>query len=364
MKKLFALSILLINLIENSHAQGCVAVRSGGAVCTRAQADSLNKGYWQLNLNYRYFKSFRHYVGTTEQKERVENETDVRNWSHSVNITLLRQLNLRWSVLVDIPVISNIRSSKYEHYGNTSTNPNARRSTRSFGLGDIRIAANYWLLNPLTAHRGNLQLGTGIKFATGDYRYQDYFWRNDTTAILGPVDQSIQLGDGGTGITMEANGYYNFTPQWGIYGNLYYLINPREQNGTSTARGGTPTATALKYTTSSMSVPDQYLARIGANLTKGAFNASAGLRLEGIPSSDLIGGDKGFRRPGYIISAEPGISYMTAKANFFATVPVALVRNRTKSYADKLRTSAEGIEVHGDAAFADYLINIGMNFHF
>jgi hypothetical protein len=55
---------------------------------------------------------------------------------------------------------------------------------------------------------------------------------------------------------------------------------------------------------------------------------------------------------------------MTAKANFFATVPVALVRNRTKSYADKLRTSAEGIEVHGDAAFADYLINIGMNFHF
>jgi hypothetical protein len=32
---------------------------------------------------------------------------------------------------------------------------------------------------------------------------------------------------------------------------------------------------------------------------------SGGIRIEGLPSSDLIGGDRGFRRPGYIISAEP-----------------------------------------------------------
>jgi hypothetical protein len=181
---------------------------------------------------------------------------------------------------------------------------------------------------------------------------------------LGPVDQSIQLGDGGTGLTAELNGYYNFTPKWGVYGNLYYLINPREQNGISTARGGTPTATALKYSTSTMSVPDQYLARGGANFSFHHFNASAGLRIEGVPSSDLIGGDKGFRRPGYAISAEPGLSYMSAGKTFFATIPIALMRNRTQSYSDKLRSSTEGILVHGDAAFADYLINIGMNIRF
>ncbi len=33
----------------------------------------------------------------------------------------------------------------YEHYGNASTSPNARRVTRSFGLGDIRLAANRWM---------------------------------------------------------------------------------------------------------------------------------------------------------------------------------------------------------------------------
>ncbi|HEY5393165.1 MAG TPA: hypothetical protein VIJ57_13665 [Hanamia sp.] len=32
--------------------------------------------------------------------------------------------------------------------------------------------------------------------------------------------------------------------------------------------------------------------------------------LEGIPVYDLIWGSEGFRRPGYIISAEPGITYM------------------------------------------------------
>ena len=31
--------------------------------------------------------------------------------------------------------------------------------------------------------------------------------------MIGPVDQSIQLGDGGTGITVELNGFYNFSHQ-------------------------------------------------------------------------------------------------------------------------------------------------------
>ena len=50
--------------------------------------------------------------------------------------------------------------------------------------------------------------------------------------VLGPVDQSIQLGDGGTGFSTEMNAYYNFSKHLSVYGNLYYLLNPREQNGT------------------------------------------------------------------------------------------------------------------------------------
>jgi hypothetical protein len=45
-------------------------------------------------------------------------------------------------------------------------------------------------------------------------------------------------------------------------------------------------------------------------------------------------------------------------------VPVALVRNRTQSIPDKETTAETGIYKQGDAAFADYVINVGMNIQF
>lgn len=369
MNKKFFTRIILVALCAvctEANGQGCVAVRSNGNTsCAIGVGHTENSKGWTLNENTRYFRSYKHFVGAEEQKERVENGTEVINHSMSLDFTLTRQLNKYWSIAVNLPIISNVRSSMYEHYGNNSTHPMARNSTRTFGLGDIRFTAYRWLLDPAKHHKGNIQLGLGLKLPTGDYRYQDYFHKpgaggRDST-VLGPVDQSIQLGDGGTGISVEINAYRNIGHQWGLYGNFYYLINPREQNGVSTSRGGTTTAVAMQYFTSTMSVPDQFMARAGASFMKGKFSFAAGARIEGIPSSDLIGGDKGFRRPGFIISAEPVVSYMTKKWNIYFSVPVALERNRTKSYSDKIRSSATGTDVHGDAAFADYLINAGFS---
>jgi hypothetical protein len=361
-KYLIAIIILSVSLTE-ANAQGCVAIRSTGATCTRQGADHVNTKGWQLNTSYRYFKSFRHFVGEEEQKERMENNTEVINWSNSVTFSLVRHLNSRWSLAVDVPVIMFKRSSLYEHGGNNG-GADARHNTRSFGLGDIRVAAYRWLLDPVKHMKANVQVGLGLKLATGDYQYQDFFVKADGTKVLGPVDQSIQLGDGGTGFTAEANAYYNFSDKVGVYSNLYYLLNPREQNGTSTARGAAPSATALAYNTSTMSVADQFMARAGGNLNFGKFAASAGMRVEGIPAKDLVGGNGGFRRPGYVISVEPGLSYTGKKVTVFATVPWAVERNRTQSAGDKLRTQVTGVYAHGDAAFADYSINLGASFKF
>jgi hypothetical protein len=111
----------------------------------------------------------------------------------------------------------------------------------------------------------NLQLGLGIKLPTGDYDFKDKFHITDSTTRLGPVDQSIQPGDGGTGFTVEANTFYNFSHHFGLYGNFYYLINPREQNGVSNARGGEPSPQTMQIGSDVMSVPDQMLARAGFN---------------------------------------------------------------------------------------------------
>ncbi|MGB8194849.1 MAG: hypothetical protein WCF67_23140 [Chitinophagaceae bacterium] len=363
MRKYLAIIILLSIVTIEASAQGCVAIRSTGASCTRQSLDSATAKGWQLNTSYRYFRSFRHFVAKEEQKERLENNTEVINWSHSVTFSLVRNLNSRWSLGIDVPVISNKRSSLYEHGGNAA-GESARHNTSSFGLGDVRLVAYRWLLDPAKNMKGNIQLGLGLKLATGDYQYQDFFVKADGSKVLGPVDQSIQLGDGGTGFTAEVNTYFNFTHTIGVYGNFYYLFNPREQNGTSTARGGAPSATALAYNTSTMSVPDQFMVRMGGNVMFNRFAASAGVRVEGIPSKDLIGGSGGFRRPGYVVSIEPGVNYTMKKATIFATVPVAIERNRTQSTGDEARTVATGIYAHGDAAFADYLVNVGVSFKF
>ena len=358
--KFFAIGIFLL-IIGNtaSNAQGCVAIRSAGGMCMANHlGGEQDNSKWSLNVNNRYFKSYKHFRGLHEEKERVEKNTEVINHTNTTDITLNRTLNKRWSLFFDLPVISNARSSLYEHDGKT------RHSTRSFGIGDIRFGAYAWLLNPDKMGKGNVQLGVGIKLPTGDYKYQDYFYKNDSTEVLGPVDQSIQLGDGGTGFTTELNAYYNFNKTIGAYANFYYLFNPREQNGTSTARGGIIFTTNLRNGINVMSVHDQYMWRAGGNFNFKKIVASAGMRMECVPSDDLIGGSSGFRRPGYVISAEPGLTYIGKKVNLYTFVPIAITRNRTPSYADKIQTQKTGRRTIGDAAFADYAINIGATFKF
>ncbi|MDN3603522.1 hypothetical protein QWZ00_10380 [Belliella kenyensis] len=74
---------------------------------------------------------------------------------------------------------------------------------------------------------------------------------------------------------------------------------------------------------------------------------------------DLLGASDGFRRPGYIISVEPGVSYMLGNFTTTVNVPIALVRNRTRSLTD-IADSTPDNRRHGDAAFADYLINVNL----
>jgi hypothetical protein len=82
--------------------------------------------------------------------------------------------------------------------------------------------------------------------------------------------------------------------------------------------------------------------------------------VEGIPVNDLVGGSGDFRRPGFVVSAEPTVSYSLHKVNLFASMPFALVRNRLQSVTDQENSTKYSRFVRGDAAFADYVINLGI----
>ncbi len=360
MKQIFSilLSAGLIIIISNkAAAQGCIAIRTtGGSLCTMQHPDDekTTSDQWQLNLGYRYFNSFRHYIGTKEQKQRLEQHTQVINNVSTLDLSIARNITHRLSFVIGFPILANSRSQR-ANFGNKD-----RYETHSFGIGDAHITVYRWMLDPDKSHKGNFQIGLGIKLPTGDDKYQDYFPVNDSTKQLRTVDQSIQLGDGGTGIITEVNGFYNFSPLFGMYGNVYYLFNPREQNGVPTYRSNINEAI--------MSVADQYMARLGFNYGfKGSLkklSVALGGRLEGIPVHDVIGGSEGFRRPGYIVSVEPGINISLKKSNIYLQVPVALVRCRTQSVPDKESTLQTGVYKQGDAAFADYLINVGYSIKF
>jgi hypothetical protein len=45
-------------------------------------------------------------------------------------------------------------------------------------------------------------------------------------------------------------------------------------------------------------------------------------------------------------------------------VPIAIVRDRTQSVPDKITTALTGVYTHGDAAFANCVVNIGANIRF
>ena len=359
-------AFLIVNSL-NVYAQGCVAIKGSGSSCMLTHPETTNNSHWLFTTGFRYFKSFRHFSGTEENKDRLVQGSEVINHVGAIDVSLTRIVNDRWSVMLDMPITSNARSSLYEHgLVNGVYIKKERHSTHSFGVGDVRLAVYRWLLDPAKNQKGNIQLGLGLKLPTGDDDVKDY-WYNvgpNGSKDLREVDQSIQLGDGGTGFTVEANTFYNLKSHFGIYGNFYYLINPREQNGVRTYRETLAPSLANEAI---CSVPDQYMARAGFNYSfnhlKG-LSVAGGVRLEGIPVHDLIGGSGDFRRPGYVWSAEPVVSYSFNKCNLFASVPIAFVRNRTQSVTDKENSITYNKFIRGDAAFADYTINVGFTVRF
>ena len=357
LKTILALTFILILTKTNTFAQGCVAIRSTGGICAMNEhADSTETGgYWLYNSNNRYYRSFRHFIGRQEQKQRFTLHNNVINKVFTTDETFTRVFNQRWSLSVDIPFADNSRSQ---------VSGTTRFATHSFGLGDISATALYWLLNPQKAKNGNIQVGMGVKFATGNSNYQDYFLNAATGArTLAPVDQSIQLGDGGTGIILDINSYYNISHSFGFYGNFFYLVNPRDVNGVASSSSA-PTATKIAITSDVLSVPDQYMVRAGADLAVNKFNFSLGVRDDCVPVRDLIGGSDGFRRPGWVFSMEPGINWAFKNVALYAFVPIAIIRDRTQSVPDIRQTELTGVYTHGDAAFADYVVNVGVTFKF
>lgn len=296
---------------------------------------------WTLSVNYEHFRSHRHFRGSDQQFQRYAEGSEVINLVNEVDTVVSYDVDPRDQVYVDVPYFNATRSSLYEH------DHVHRYVTHGIGLGDIRVGGQRWLRDPSKGPSNNLALGVGVSVPTGKSNVKDYFHKPSGVEYLN-VDQSIQPGMGVWGFVLTAEAYQRLTPRFGFYGSGFYLFNPAVTNGTRT---NSPITSVTAYN----SAYDEYQVRAGANYVitpQYGFSGSLGYRLEGVPGSDVFGSDAGYRRPGYVESVEAGLSVSpTPHDTIGCTVAYPFVRNRTLSYSDKLNGS------HGDAAFADFLIN-------
>ena len=364
--------VVLLGGAAPAQAQGCVASRMNAPTppadaleAKDADGNSyyLPKGHWQASFGYRDYRSHRHFVGSAEQDgspgttDRRNNE--VVNNIHLPEFAIAYGFNDRTSLTLDVPV--GFLHRRNPQRAATATSPAIPYVyTDGNGLGDITLTGRYWVGQPTRGDQ-NLSFGLGIKLPTGQDDVSGTYLRavNGTLqSWVHPVDQSIQPGDGGTGIIAEVQAFKVMGPVVG-FASGSYLFNPRGVNGVQTGRGDPNEAV--------MSVADQFAARAGVTLPIRALkglSVSVDARLEGVPAYDLIGSSAGFRRPGYSIGIEPGIAYSWQKTSLSFSVPYLVRRVRSQSYADHLATDASGVFRNGDAAFADYLIIGGFSKRF
>lgn len=315
-----------------------------------AQSDYDGPDKWLVSFTWRWQRSSRHFRGKEEEAHRKDENTEVINRLHQAELGVRYNIDKRWSVAMAIPYLMATRSYALRNEDDVVFD---RAIVQARGMGDVTVVGRCQLLDPEKSPHRNFVLGLGVKLPTGDNNVVDARRRYDDetgeyTSSVETVDQSIQPGDGGFGFVVDFQGIQRFADDRALaYVTASYLVNPEEKSGVLTYR--------RRESEAIMSIADQYLARLGVTWYPGAgFGVSLGGRLEGIPVEDLVGGSEGFRRPGYALSVEPGLSWTKGPHTISLAVPIAVERNRQRSVPDMMEAGR-----HGDAAFADYVVLAG-----
>ncbi len=336
-------------------AQGCVVAHSVGEVGgPDSDGGYLAPGHWQFTLDYRHLYSFRHYVGSVAQVYRQQGNSEVRNRINLIDGSLAYQITPRFSVEGTIPV--EFASRRYFIAAGSINGAPATDLIGAWGVsgvGDVSFMGQGWIWDPTRNPSHNIQIGFGVQVPTGRDNIQDNFVEiPGTPAVNATADYSVQPGIGVWAIPVSVESFQEINKSTQVYFNGSYLVTPSETNGV--ANSSPPGFPAPAPQNAFVSAADEYLLQAGVGYMVAkvhGLTVTGGLRKEGVPAHDLIGGDEGFRRPGYAVSLEPGVLYSMHGGHDLITANIdrAVYRNRIASVPDLQ------LGQHGDAAFADWL---------
>lgn len=308
-----------------------------------------------MGAGYRQFTADTQYQGVILSQPVTRLNTMVISKTKAMELSGTYAINQQLNVTAGVPLI--LRASSNRALPATvAGSPRFEHSTA--GIGDTMVTARYWIMNCENNPTQNISFGFGLKMPTGESNATDEFPNALGQDVrLRPVDQSIQLGDGGWGFTANIEAFRQFG-YITAFGTMIYLFNPKGQNDTlsppALLNPVSPQAVPLVQRFNTVS--DSYLLRIGIGAPVPrlpGFSLSLAGRIEGVPVTDVFGDTAGFRRPGYYVALEPGINFSYGRGTYAISVPVGLQENVQPS-----------LGFARDSTFASHIILLSATYRF
>ena len=322
---------------SRADAQGCEPIRFINPVSLGGEGQAYQPAReWQLTLAFRRLVSNEWFVGTEESSSLAPGGKPPVFVIHTAVAEVAYAINDRYRLRLSVPVSTGSLSRVWPDQ--------SYREQTATGIGDVSLLGEAWILSPRTHERGNVAVGLGVKVPTGSHTVESQFY-TATGPIDFPADQTIQPGDGGWAILLQAQGFRQVTERAHAYAFAFYMASPKARTDVEwRPRSG-------EY----WSVPDVYSARLGGAFSiwpDGGLTVSLGGRVDGIPVHDLLGGGdhETIKRAAYVVFADPGVSFTRGKGTLTLSVPYRLQVNRQKSLYEQ-RTN--GLNAGG---FAKYLV--------
>jgi hypothetical protein len=319
----------------------------------------------QISTGWRYSYSHQSYFDSRP------NHDFNRNWRPQerqsiLDVTARYKISKRVSATLSVPIVFNRFSALLPPLGD---NGGERYGWRGRGISDITLYADSWILDPSNHPFGNIALGIGIKTPTGNWNqkatFPDETGKRFANRAIWPV--SIMPGDGGTGVIVGFNAYKVFRQLGPLRGNTVfasgsYLFNPRATNGTQSIVStlGVP-VTANFANDLTNSVTDSYNLQAGTAIRlpktwDKPYLKDVRLRfisnLQGIPFRDRLGGNGGYRQPGYTVSMGPSATFSLGKNFWIVDVPFVVA-----GHVDAGRTMLPGLPVRRNGVVLPGVLN-------
>ena len=337
-----AAAALAGTLAEPLAAQGCEPIRLNAGSFGGTGGSIQKAGEWRLSLGYRHLFSNQFFVGTQNRPQDGPGGQSTVIELHSFVADLGYSVTDRLTVRLAAPFSTGKVGRVWPDH--------AWHNQTASGIGDITLTADSWVLDPSTHLGANFSFGVGIQAPTGRHAVGSQFYLASGPVAF-PADMAVEPGSGGWGFTVQTRGFAKLFERGFGYWSGSYTFAPE---ATTDILNAPPPKGFL------WAVADGYAGRLGlsyALLPTGGLSLSLGGRIDGTPVRDVFGaGAEAFRRPGYVIYAEPGISLSRGSNTLSLSVPWRLRANRIRSILERTNPLFDPLTVPVGGGFAKSLI--------